>query len=119
MTDQTPDPPADLADRGREFWHRVVADVELNADEELILTSICRELDLLQRLEDEMAGAPLIVHGVAGQPVAHPMLQELRAHRALLAAHLRQLGLPDEDGVQTASTSARSLARARWGTKPR
>lgn len=119
MIEEIPHAPAGLSTRGRRFWHRVVADVELGADEELILTSICRELDLLQRLEDEMDGAPLIVHGVAGQPVAHPMLQELRAHRALLAAHLKQLGLPDEDGLQTASSAARGLARARWGSRPR
>jgi hypothetical protein len=79
-----------------------------------------RSLDELERMESELADAPsLVVKGSRDQPVAHPLLEEVRRHRAAVLQHLRALGLSEADAAQVAaagasSGSARALALARW-----
>lgn len=121
MTAQTyPKPPANLAVDGRRFWHTVTADLELSTSELVLLECVCQTLDIIARLEPAVDEAPLTVTGSQGQEVIHPLVPELRAQRAALVALLKHLALPDvDDGVQTASSSARALARSRWGAKPR
>lgn len=119
--------PARLGSKAQRFWREVTGDYELRSDELLVLEHACRELDLIEKMETEQATGDLIVPGVQGQPVAGPMLGELRAHRALLARLLNQLRLPDEpggarrgggtgSGTGSATTSdlARKAAHARW-----
>ncbi|MDN5918300.1 MAG: hypothetical protein L0I76_24920, partial [Pseudonocardia sp.] len=87
--------PAHLDARGRGFWRAVTTDYELRPDELRVLEDACRELDLIERLDAEQRDTALTVPGSHGQPVAAPLLGELRAHRALLARLLNQLRLPD------------------------
>ena len=47
-------------------------------------------------LEKALDGAEMVVTGSTGQPRAHPVLAELRAHRVLL---LRLLGVFTADGA--------------------
>lgn len=93
----------------------MTADLVLRADEMLILESACRTLDLLARLDAALESAPLTVGGSAGQEREHPLLSEVRQHRALLAAHLRQLDIR-ADGA-TDMSAGRALARQRWGRR--
>lgn len=118
-----PATPRNLKAKGARFWTQTVADYELTAGELLILEDACREVDVITRLEDAMAKGDLTVQGSMGQPVANPLLGELRQHRALLARLLKQLDLPQEDedatsGAGDRSTSAREAARARWQRQP-
>jgi hypothetical protein len=53
------------------------------------------------------------VIGGRGAQVAHPLLDELRRHRALLQHLLEGLGL-DEAAGDAGSDAARRLAASRW-----
>lgn len=112
--------PQKLSRAGRKFWTDITEKYELRTDELRILEDACREMDLIDRLEGELEGAKAIVHGSQGQPVINPLISEQRQHRATLAALLRQLKLPDENGLseeENRSAQARAAANARWTTK--
>lgn len=115
-----PRPPAKFGASGRRLWRTVVERYELRPDEARLLGDACREADIIERLEEALADAPLIVKGSMGQLVASPLVSEVRQHRAVLAGLLKALKLPDPPAEaerrQTAvSEQARAAARARWG----
>lgn len=119
MTDK-PRTPAHLAAAGRTLWRAVVDTYELRADELLVLEKACRTADDSARLDAALRDAPLMVTGSTGQQRHNPLLHEARQTRALLAALLKQLALPDEadlaDGALTGnSVKAMNAARSRWG----
>lgn len=114
--------PAGLRVHGKALWAGVAGPgkYELRADELRVLEDAAREADLIAKLEDGLADAPLVVRGSQGQDVIHPLISEIRQHRATLAALLRQLKLPDADPESAAgerSTSARAAANARWSRR--
>ncbi|MFC7330809.1 MULTISPECIES: hypothetical protein [Nocardiopsidaceae] len=118
----TPEPPANLSAAGLALWSSIVPTYELRADEVRLLHDACRQADIVQRLEDELADSPLIVKGSQGQLVASPLVSEVRQHRTVLAALLKALKLPDTPAgtkQKSARTSeqARAAARARWGKR--
>lgn len=117
--------PTKLSAKARAIWNGITDDYELRADELRVLEDACREVDLIERLEKELAASDLIVEGSQGQPVASPLVQEIRQHRATLARLFAALKLPaDEGGTGSgegvgpgggdASRSARAAAQARW-----
>jgi hypothetical protein len=108
--------PARLGDKAKRLWSGVTDTYELRADELRVLEDACREIDLVERLEEELASASLVVKGSQGQPVANPLVQEIRQHRQVVKSLLGSLRLPDEDGRAQASrsSSARDAANARW-----
>lgn len=112
-----PDPPEGLGSKALVVWSEVSDAYDLRVDELRVLEDACREIDLIERLEAELRGAELIVVGSMGQPVANPLVQELRQHRGVLARLLGWLKLPDEEAPAkgNASASARQAAMARWG----
>lgn len=107
-------PPTRLGTKARRMWNDITTAYELRADELRVLEDACREIDLIERMEAEQRGLPLVVKGSQGQDVAAPLVQELRQHRATLARLLLQLKLPDEGGEAARSSAARELAMARW-----
>jgi hypothetical protein len=114
--------PAKLGRAGRELWRSIIPTYDLRPDEVRLLADACREADIVQRLEDELADAPLMVKGSQGQLVASPLVSEVRQHRSVLAALLKSLKLPDSPaGAQQKSAlvseQARAAARARWGAR--
>lgn len=112
-----PKAPAKLGARGRRLWDEVLASYRLRPDELVLLVDACREVDLIDRMERELdRDGELLVRGSMGQQVAHPLLAELRQHRAALKQLLAALHLPDESGREAASRSeaARAAAVARW-----
>lgn len=118
----TPRMPTKLGTAGKALWRSIVPAYELRPDEVRLLTDACREADIVQRLEDELADSPLMVSGSQGQLVASPLVSELRQHRSVLATLLKSLKLPDSSaGAQQKSAhvseQARAAARARWGTR--
>lgn len=108
--------PTKLGPKARKVWQEITSVYELRTDELRVLEDACREIDLVERLEEEFRDAPTMVKGSMGQMVASPLLQELRQHRQVAARLLKQLNLPDEDGRNAANTSdlARKAANARW-----
>lgn len=114
--------PERLGDAGAELWHSIAPVYDLRPDEVRILADACREADLVQRLEDDLDGAPLMVEGSQGQLVASPLVSELRQHRSVLSGLLKALKLPDspagsQQKVTHISEQARAAARARWSRR--
>ncbi len=101
--------------RGARFRDRVSEQLDLSAADEIwlaLLDETSAAMDLIERLADEVDGH-MMVAGSQGQPVANPLLPELRQQRAALARMLTQLGISDEP--ESAGTrAARKAARARW-----
>jgi hypothetical protein len=112
-----PDAPEGLGPKALEVWTEIAGNYELRIDELRVLEDSCREIDLIERLEEALQDADLMVTGSMGQPVASPLVQELRQHRGVLARLLGWLKLPDEDAPAKGarSASARQAAMARWG----
>ena len=93
----------------------------MRPDELIVLENAAKTIDLVAKLDLAMADQPLVVPGSQGQLREHPLLSEQRQQRALLARLLAQLKLPESDELdafrgQQRQDSARSAARARWGT---
>jgi len=99
------------------FWRQVTAEYDLRADELRLLADACREMDLVDRMQAEIdaPGHDLIGSGSQGQPVADPLVQEIRQHRAGLQRLLAGLKLEDPAaGAASRSASARKAANAKW-----
>ncbi|KQP77221.1 hypothetical protein ASF37_11700 [Aeromicrobium sp. Leaf289] len=116
--------PKGLAPTGARLWKDVTTAYELRPDELRVLESACRTTDMIVRLEGAFDGQPMTVTGVGGQLKTHPIIQEVRQQRTVLAGLLKQLRLPDEPGEQRAeqsagarSAKARDAAQKRWSTK--
>lgn len=113
-----PRAPAGLAAAGRRLHRDVTTRYGLRADELRVLEQACRTADQLDRYDAAMKNAPLTVKGSQGQMIVHPIFQESRLARGLLASLLKQLGLPDEDAQQKpmsgASRKAQHAALTRW-----
>jgi hypothetical protein len=110
------DAPKGLEEEGVALWDDITAVYDLRPDELRVLEAACFECDLIARMQRQSVTEDLIVVGSQGQPVANPLVQELRQHRSTLRGLLGQLKLPDEDGRAAASRSAqaRDAAGARW-----
>jgi hypothetical protein len=104
--------PKNLQPAGRKLWRETTAQYELRQDELEILRAACGEIDLINRIEEELKDAPLTVRGSQGQIVAHPLIQEVRQHRATVTHLFAKLKLPDEQGAS--GNQHRDAARARW-----
>ncbi len=119
MTAAKKSSPKGLGTKARRLWVDVTKTYALRADELRVLEDACREVDLIERMEEELArdDAELVVRGSMGQDVAAPLLQELRQHRSVVARLLGSLKLPDEDSAlgESRAPSARAAATARWG----
>ena len=117
----TPAKPASLGERGGQLWDSIIPAYELRPDELMILVDACREADLIERLNGELATSELTTKGSMGQEVASPFVSEIRQHRTVLAGLLAKLKIPDSPASgarKAAKTSAdrSKAARARWGT---
>lgn len=108
--------PANLGAEATQVWDEITGTYRLRPDELRILEEACREIELVDRLEEALKDADLVVRGSQGQPVANPLVQEVRQHRQVVKSLLGSLKLPDEDGRQqeSRSASARAAANARW-----
>lgn len=92
--------PKGLGAAGRRLWRAAVAEYEFDAAEVELLRTACRTVDELARIETALSEAgSLTVKGSTGQPRAHPLLEEARRHRAVLARLVAALDLPDEVAV--------------------
>lgn len=115
--------PRDLETRGKRLWRDVMAEFTLRPDERSTLHELCRCLDMIDKVEADLRGAPLTLPGSTGQPRANPLLTELRGHRAVAAQLTRLLALNDvpdtaEDGTAVPTPRqirSRRAAQARWG----
>ena len=112
--------PRGLKTQGRKLWDELTnGDFEFNAAEYRILEDACREVDLIDRLEEELAQEPTTVKGSMGQKVAHPHVSEIRQHRLALRNLIAALKLPEdvEDGAVSPSSAGANLVMHRYRGK--
>lgn len=111
-----PKAPSKLGAKALRYWKSIANVYELDAHEWRLLEDICREIDLIEEMQKALEGASLIVEGSQGQPVANPLVQELRQHRSTVNTLMKALKLPDSDGrgAELVSQQARAAANARW-----
>jgi hypothetical protein len=114
-------PPSGLRAPGRRLWTAVAGLYVLTPAELAMLGEACRTADEVDRLERAVRALPeLVVSGSTGQPKAHPLLAEVRAHRQLLERLTSALNLPDDDqvvGDRASTKHARTAAQGRWRRK--
>ncbi|MBG0818200.1 hypothetical protein [Planomonospora sp. ID82291] len=109
--------PEDLGDAGRVLWSSVTEDFDLGHAELPLLVEACRTADELVMMRRTLAAEESTVIGSTGQPKAHPLYAELRAHRLLLGKLLDSLALPVEDqekGLTPNQERAQKAANVRW-----
>jgi hypothetical protein len=112
--------PDHLGTAGKALWNGIAGSYQLRADEIRVLEDAAAEADLIDDLRASFVGEPKLVKGSQGQLVIHPIVAELRQHRATLKALLGSLKLPDanpEAAAADRSTAARSAANARWSKR--
>jgi hypothetical protein len=102
--------------RGEAFHARVVAEHELKADELELLTEAARMLDLLELLHEAVEQDGPLIRDHRGNLVTHPATIEARQVREALRKTLHALGVPDVQGENVRTRSARRAAEHRWGT---
>lgn len=118
-----PRKPAGLGSEGARLWSEVVAEM---AGDGLVPTSrerrwledACRTADMIADMERALEGQPRVVKGSQGQPVAHPLIGEIRQHRTTLSSLLARVQTDEPEaasgrGSRTTSWDAREAARKR------
>ncbi len=111
-----PAAPKILGEVGAKLWCDLVGKYDFRLDELAVLERACRTLDRLAAMEDEL-GDELLTTGSMGQTVVHPLVAEIRAHTAQLAALMKQLGFPDDPAIPklgAAPNQHRQAAQSRW-----
>ena len=109
--------PAGLKAKGKRLWADVTGAYELRSDELDILEDVCREADLIDKIERELASADFMVTGSQGQMVVNPLIAEARQHRATKMSLWKRLDLPDPAASEDApSNQQRAAAQSRWAS---
>jgi hypothetical protein len=114
-----PKKPVSAGDRLRQA---IQSEFELSEAEGLLLEKAAATADLLERVEAEVAAAPLVKAGSRGQPVAHPLIGTMTELGAHLVRLLEALSVPlGEEDPEEAMTSrmARKAAMTRWHGRKR
>lgn len=108
--------PAGLNAKGKRLWSEVTTGYQLRHDELDVLEDVCREADLIDKIEQELASADLMTTGSMGQMVVNPLIAEARQHRATKMSLWKRLALPDpvSSEAPAASNQQRSAAQSRW-----
>ena len=106
--------PRGLKAAGKRLWSQTLETYDLRQDEKEVLRAACFEADLIARMEAELESEPLTVKGSMGQLVPHPLVSELRQHRATMASLLRGLKLPDLDAGGDSVNQQREAAQSKW-----
>lgn len=124
MAPNQPKPPTDLGAEGKKLWCQVMADaadqgVELDARELIWLGQAGKLADMVSRLEDAVADMPVLTQGYKAQPVANPLLPELRMTRQLLAQTLARVRVDvlEEPAPAGQSNRYRAAALTRWSQR--
>lgn len=114
--------PTGLDAAGKALWRSISSGYAFRPDELAVLEDACRTKDTIAAMEKAWAedGRPMTTRGSRAQLVAHPLITEMRQHRAALALLLKQLKIPDEGATDFAgirSAKNRAAAQARWARR--
>jgi len=126
-----PRAPTGLGRAGRRLWKQVQTDVSeqnmtLDSLESAYLEDAARLSDRIDQLEDVLNDCETgyMVKGVAGQPVAHPMIAEIRQTRAERARMLARIKVTPPASQEESTgfvvppgVQQRDAALKRWGDR--
>jgi hypothetical protein len=79
------------------------------------LYGACDLIDQADVMQAQVTEDGLVVNGSQDQPVAHPLIAEVRQYRKAALDTLKSLGLT---GRAPASAAASALANKRWSSRP-
>ena len=115
MTAPAARPPKRLGAAGRRFWRDITTDFQLTGPhEEAILEQACRELDIIDRLDDALIDADIEISTPAHGRVVNRLFAEAQQHRGAFRLLLRDLKLPtDPEQSGAAGTVAYLQGRTR------
>lgn len=116
--------PSSLGAAGRKLWAETLSAYSLSQHEKDLLLQACATLDLINTLQRRIGREGVVSEGYKGQPVAHPLLNELRQNRDLFGRLIGRLALPDAEtgahhsdsnGLQSVdSLQQRTAGLSRW-----
>ena len=109
--------PDGLGEAGSAFFRQVHDAYELDVRDAPVLLEVCRTLDEIDSLTAVVAAEGVMSVGSKDQPVEHPAMAGLRAHRLTLDRLLVRLGLPsaeDEKPLTQTQIRAKTAAASRW-----
>jgi hypothetical protein len=108
--------PDGLGSAGGALWRSVLATYVLSPAEAATLERACRTLDLMARIDGELAAGGVSVEGSMGQVRAHPLIAVQADLSRVLNIQLMSLALPmpDEDVGRRRSPQQQEAAQARW-----
>lgn len=117
--------PPGLSPGAAAFYIATAKNYELRVDDWAVLEMAARQLTIIDeaQAEWERLGKPWMSTGYSGQDVVHPLIDLMDRAQKTLAAHLRQLRLPDgETGFSPFSHQGRGhtggKTRAANDTRP-
>jgi len=91
-----PEPPAELAEAGRELWRTVMQRYVIEDTHAQLLKLACLSADSAASMRRQIKQEGETVTGSTGQPAAHPLIAAEGAAQKRIASFLKQLGLFDE-----------------------
>ena len=93
--------PHGLGPEGKKLWTGVIGEFNLAYEPHKvrILTDACKTVDVIKRMDDASAKAPLTVKGSMGQEVINPLIAQSQTARSQLAHLLGRLNFagPEDD----------------------
>jgi hypothetical protein len=100
---------------GQAFHDAFRQDVELaGPEQEALLEQACAMLDEIESMTARIEANGEMLDGSRGQKVAHPLITEVRRHRAAFAALVKQLCPEEAPRAGQGTRAGRDLAQARW-----
>jgi P27 family predicted phage terminase small subunit len=91
-----PEPPAELAEAGRQLWRTVMERYVIEDSHAELLKLACLSADSAASMRRQIKQEGETVIGSTGQPAAHPLIACEGAAQKRVAQFLKQLGLFDE-----------------------
>jgi len=108
-------PPDDLAKAGTALWNSITRQYAFDAAEYVLLHMLCRTVDVLERINADLAEMGVTVAGSTGQPRTNPLLAEQREQIKIADQLVQSLALPveGESHGQRRSGAAKAAAKTR------
>jgi hypothetical protein len=86
--------PPGLGRRGKLLWASIIDYATLDPCEEVLAERLCRAVNVLDRIDAELADMGVVVSGSERQPVVNKLLHEQREQVKLIDQLQRSLALP-------------------------
>jgi hypothetical protein len=114
-TERRKPPPKDLNASGKSWWRNIIGEYALDPAEIVLLHQLCRAVDILDRLNADLADMGVTVSGSTGQPKPNGLLIEIRETVKLVDQLQMALALPMAGETAGRRRKPQAKADARGG----